>query len=211
MTRARSFAAVLLAGATIGCGDSATNTDQTDAGGGRVVLPKSAVDARAADSPERAVLQTWRWLQLGAYPVAVRMYDEDVREALGAATIVGALQSVSTAVSAMSLSIRSAEETEAGTLVEARATSKGNPANTFVFLLRRRDDGWKIVYDSLLSEAVGAHVQARVQREVAPGADAPSPRAAIAGARAAERYRELFAPGPLQPDRDFDETPPAGR
>jgi hypothetical protein len=65
--------------------------------------------------------------------------------------------------------------------------------DVFSFVLRRSSAGWRVAYDTLLGDALPSYVQAKVQEQVAPGSQTPSPKAQIAAQRVGDEYRSLFS------------------
>jgi hypothetical protein len=183
--------ALALAAGVIGCGASA-KTSTVPPGLG--ALPP---DKRAG--PEGTVFRLWRKVQVRSYQTAALEYDKRVLDALGTRDVIGALSMQQLALSVTTPKVISTNRTPVGTLVIVNAMSKGRATGRYSFLVGRRAGKWKVRYDTLLGEMLGAYVQKRVQQKIAPNAKEPAPQAGAAGERASTTYRELFAPKPLAP------------
>jgi hypothetical protein len=154
-------------------------------------------DKRAG--PEGTVFRLWRMVQVRSYQTAALQYDRRVLDAFGTRDVIGALALQQLALSVTTPKVISTDRTRVGTLVIVNAMSKGRATGRYSFLLGRRGGKWKVRFDTLLGDVLGAYVQGRVQRTIDPNAKEPSQVAAAAGTRASTTYRNLFAPRPLAP------------
>jgi hypothetical protein len=179
---------VLLAG--VGCsGSSTSETPEEQA----LVTEKASSRATTANSPSAVVLQLWRAVQVGDVPSAVGLYDPRVRDSIGFTTVAGTLAQQRTALAVLRPQIVSVSRTPLGLELVARATSRGSGVGVQSFLLRHGSEGWRVVYDTLLGDALAGYVQTQVQHRVAPKSNVPDPRAQLAGERASLAYQALFA------------------
>ena len=148
----------------------------------------------------RAVLDHWRRLKSGAVPVAVLAYDARVRERVGVASLAGALADQQIALANFEPVVTRTEATPKGELVTLDAFRADAPPVPHTYLLHQVGGDWLIVFDTLTQGALQAHVQARVQGSIRPGAKQPDPRAVEAGNLTAERFRTAtFPKSELQP------------
>jgi hypothetical protein len=187
LKRAHSRLAVVIS-LTLAISSGCAKEDSAEQAGQR--QQHVAFDASRATpgSPEHAVLQFIRYVQLDVIPIAIRQYDAAVVARLGVAQVTGALGSQTAALRTARLMRIRAERTELGRLVVLEL-SIGDRAQTYSFLLRRSGKLWKIRYDTFLKGALAFYVQRQVEQQERNGR---SPlEAAQAGLRAASRYEAL--------------------
>ena len=139
------------------------------------------------------VTSFWRYLEAGAFPAALDLYQQDVIETIGDSDLGGAWALQQSNASATQLHVVDLDAISRGTLVLAEGIPATGPKSKMSFLLRREDgeDGrWQIVYDTFTASALRYYVQLRTQRRVDPSAKQPSPEALAAADRAVARFRE---------------------
>jgi hypothetical protein len=153
-------------------------------------VPKN-IDPRLTDpgSPGAAVLDLWRYLQMGAVPVAMLSIDQKAQASVGEAILAGAMASVQGDLKSTKAYVTGTEQTPAGTLVRVAATRPDGGLSTDVFLLRQRGGKWKVVYDTLLTDAIRIHAESLADNRSVPAGKDPSARAVAAGLAATDRYR----------------------
>jgi hypothetical protein len=182
-----------------GCSGSSTHETPEEQA---LVTAKASSRAAPAKSPSAVVLQLWRAVQVGDVPSAVGLYDPRVRGSVGFTTIAGTLAQERSALAVLRPQIVSISRTPIGLELVVRATSRGSGVGVQSFLLRKGSEGWRVVYDTLLGDALAGYVQIRVQHRVAPRSNVPAPAAQLAGERASLVYQALFAdtlPGAAKP------------
>jgi hypothetical protein len=190
-----SAAVVLItASFVVGCGGGKADVERPAAGA--TSTPAAATSSSTATapgagpsqpdgrvgkgSPGEIVLRLGRYLQLGAVPAAVLLYDERARAAVGVAPLAGALEMETRLFQGATLRIWSTEKTDAGTLVSLRASAASGSPRTYAYLMKRRAGGWSIAYDELTDRSIRAFVA---------GSERTSPRAAVDADRVASKFR----------------------
>jgi hypothetical protein len=115
-------------------------------------IPKQPEDAGLAreGTSGKAVLETFRFIQLGAIPPAVLQYDPVVREQVGIPAFAGAVQNLGPQVTDSSASLESVETVRGGALALLRVTPRQGPPQTYSYFLRKRGGRWKVVYDTFM-------------------------------------------------------------
>lgn len=187
---------------TSGCGDKAIPPmPHTQA-----LVGPAQIARVGKNSPSGIALQLWRAVQVGDAASAAGFYHQRVLAAIGFATVSGALEQQHEHLEVL----RPARLTQSHTPLGVEVVVKGdntvdgtreNKTEVVSFLLRRDTLGWRIAYDTILSEALPAYVYSRVQDRVAPGSTTPSRQARMASQKIRDVYRGLFAPGNEQAQR----------
>jgi hypothetical protein len=178
-----------------GCGDDANRPVPS-----AEALVEPAQIARAGrNSPKGVLLQLWRAVQVGNAASAAGFYDQRVLRAIGFGKVSGALAQQRSHLEVLRPTNITGSRTFLGfeVVVKGDNTVKGTraaQAEVFSFLFRRSSEGWRVAYDTLLGDALPAYVYSLVQEQVAPGSDAPVPKAQIAARRISDRYRGLLSP-----------------
>jgi hypothetical protein len=143
-------------------------------------------------SPEQAFLEVWSALQFQASLQAVSHYDPGLRRFIGTGRLASALESQSpfyrNAEPQVERTVREGELVTLHYQVRDATGVKQPHAVTF----RELDGRLVIVHDTLATDALQTWEQNRVQQEVAPRADEPSPTAERAGQRLADRQAGYF-------------------
>jgi hypothetical protein len=121
----------------------------------------------------------------------VSFYSDAVQNAIGVENIAGSLAQQRASLAVLHPRIVSVTQTPYGVELTVRATSKGSSVGIQSFLLRRGKDGWRVVYDTLLGDALPGYVENATQHRLAPGSTTPVPEAQVAGERIASLYRTL--------------------
>jgi hypothetical protein len=186
----------LVAVGVVGCAGKSTNETPTE----EALVTRGEIARSGGNSPPGVVLQLWRTVQVGDVPSALSYYHPRVRSAVGLRNIVGVLAQQRSSLSVLRPRIVSVSRTPLGTEVVVSARSGGSGVGLLSFLLRNAEGGWRVAHDTLLGDALPGYVESAVQARVAPGSNAPSPVAQLAGVRASEVYRTLFA-STLRPAR----------
>jgi hypothetical protein len=130
----------------------------------------------------------WGYLQDGALPGALDLYDPAVNRAIGVSRFSGALASER---QVMKLKVIKVERARKGALVTVELKPPTGPPTRESFYLRRGKDGrWSIRYDSLTAAALQAYVVRQTQYRIGP-AKTPSPPAIQAGDVTLARFRAV--------------------
>jgi hypothetical protein len=140
------------------------------------------------DSPGAAVLELWRFMRLGAVPLAVTMYPERVRTDVGLPALAGTLAEQEGTLRDLRPYVTAVDPTTLGPLVTLKAVGRDGRVLTYTYLMSKKARQWRVAYDSFTHSALTAYVTTRVQNSIRPGAE-PSAKAREAAAQAAERYR----------------------
>lgn len=177
-------------GFVIGCGGG-------DAGVEPVAKPKAATPSpearRAVANPSSAanvVVRYWRSIQREALPVSLSLYTGPVVDAVGLSNFAGMLAAQRSATVNVRLNVLSIQTVAGGTLVTAEALPKTGAKVEHSFFLRRQENGWRLLYDTLAAAGIRQYVQDQTQRGINPNAPAPSGRAVRAGDQALNTYRQ---------------------
>ncbi len=102
-------------------------------------------------APGETVLETFRFIQLGAIPPAVLQYDPGVRKQVGLPAFAGAVQYLQPQVAESSARLESVEATPGGQLAILRVTPPTGPPQTYSYVLRKRGGRWNVVYDTFMA------------------------------------------------------------
>jgi hypothetical protein len=155
--------------------------------------PQSA-DARAMldnpSSPASTVRRLWRYMQRGALLPAVLVYHPALREAVGDRDFAAVVAAQQVALAGIRPRVIDVEETAAGRLITVEAIPQTGDATRYSYVLRRDPQGWVIVYDTLMADAIGRVITSRVQSSIDPNASTPAARAVDTGNRVADAFRE---------------------
>ena len=151
------------------------------------------------NSPGGVALQLWRAVQVGDAASAAGFYDPRVLRVIGFVRVGGALSQQRSLLEVLKPTILSTNRTALGVevIVQGKNVVKGtreSGTEVLSFLFRRNPEGWRVGYDTLLGDALPQYVYSQVQAQVAPGSNAPSPKAQIAAQRISNVYRGLFSP-----------------
>jgi hypothetical protein len=163
----------------------------TPASGAGTATPASKPELVAAGTAGAAVLEFWRYMQVGAVPAAVLAYTPAVRRAVGVTTLAGAVAAQRGNVRDINPVVVSADRTAAGTLVivRGRAAEPGSAPLEASYTLRRTGGRWLIAFDTLADAAIRDYVLASVQGSIDPRASRPGREATKAAYEATERFR----------------------
>ena len=197
-------AAGVFAGTQLDDGDSsaASDTRRVRPDGSLTVDPKplslADVERQPAGSARRAVIQLWYWAQWGSTPNVVAAYAPAIVTALSATDVAGAYsQKRASMVTSQPRIVDEVKGAGDDTVVLVQALRRNSPPENLSFTLVNDTDGWKIVSDTLLEDAIAAYVQFRNTPD--PNSTTVPPSAARAGVEAARRYRTAAIAEDYQP------------
>lgn len=184
-----TVAALICGFGFVGCGDEGAGVEP--AAEPRPARPSLAARRAMADpgSAATAVVRYWRSIQREALPLSLSLYAPSVIEAVGLDDFAGMLSAQRATVSNMRLNVIGYDSVGDGRLVTAEALPPIGPKVVHSFYVRRQDDRWRVVYDTLAGAAIGPYVQTQTQRGINPNARQLSTRAIRAGDIAAAVYR----------------------
>ncbi len=116
-------------------------------------IPKQTEDSalEGEGTPGGTVLETFRFIQLGAIPPAVLQYDSGVREQVGLPAFAGAVQFLQPQVAESSARLESVEAVRGGQLAILSVTSPKGSSQTYSYVLRKRGGRWNVVYDTFMA------------------------------------------------------------
>lgn len=143
------------------------------------------------DSARQAFMLLWFYAQWGSAANIYDMYDPRIARRLGADAIAESYAQARPFVVATLPRIVGSLRTPRGVLVSVEILSAAEPPSRESFLFGRDDSRWRVRYDTFLGPQLAYYVQTLAQERIAPAAQEPSPRAVLAGTRAARRYRTL--------------------
>ena len=105
--------------------------------------------------------------------------------------MLGVLTAIAPTVSAIQVKVIEKQRTTLGISLTLRGRLAGNPLSAS-YILRRKGKQWKIVYDSMVGDAIADYVQAQEQDKIDPAAKKPSRRAIAAGKAAAQTFQRVL-------------------
>ena len=147
------------------------------------------VDKQPAKSAQRAVLQLIFWAQWGNLPAVVAGYERRVVDGVGVTSIAGTYDYLRPQLLLSQTRITSTRPSGGGQFVSLELANTSGPPSREGFLMHRRNGAWRVVYDTLLESAVEGYTISQQE----PGRDDPSLSAKRNGARAAQRYRDVYS------------------
>jgi hypothetical protein len=134
------------------------------------------------------VVELWRYMKIGAVPLAIDLYDPRVRRGVGLQDMASTLADQEVQLEGFRPVVTSAERTRLGPLLTLKAVGADGRVLTYAYLFTRSDGKWRVRYDTFTQSALRNYVTTRHQNATKPGGK-PSGPALEAGAQAAERYR----------------------
>lgn len=179
--------ALLITGGVVivGCG-----SDSKDRATATATGPKAT-----PGSPERAVLDFWRYFQVSSWPSLAAAYDDDVLGTLGSGDVMSAVALAGGTLQKATVRKVDAVPARLGTLVTLTLRSQGKD-ETVSFLVHRDGKDWRIMYDTLLAGILPTYVQSEVAARAGDPQRKPSQETINAGNEAARLYRQIFVPTP---------------
>lgn len=159
-----------LAALLAGCGDSGNGGrivrgPGTDANGDLIADPSPLtvddVNSRGTGTPANTVLGLYFYVQWGALPSAIALYDPRLVDAFGTDTVIAALASVRTDLLRTRVEVGKAIRSRFGTVVTVTGVRRADTSTHNSFTLRRRDGRWYVVGDTLLEGALADVAAAR--------------------------------------------------
>ena len=138
--------------------------------------------------PGATVVELWRYMKLGALPLALNLYDDGATQSAGVENLAGMLAEQEVNLAGFRPVVTAVEQTGLGPLLTVKAVGGDGRVLTYTYLMSRQGGAWRVRYDTFTHSALRTYVTNRVQNGIKPGAE-PSGRALEAGAVAAERYR----------------------
>ena len=167
----------------------ATRGDSKETGSSSAPINRPLDPERLSDgnTPEATVLRFWQLIQQGNYPLATLLYHPRIPETFGVDGVMGALSLQRQTILQNRPVIENTRRSPLGTLVTVQTDNSERP-QLFSFNLRKRNGQWRIVFDSVLGDALAEYVHNT----------APKASAAAAGEKAVTRYRNLFFPKRFQ-------------
>ena len=139
-------------------------------------------------TPGATVVALWRYMKLGAVPLAFDLYDAKVRRDVGLQDLANTLADQETQLEGFRPVVTAVTQTRQGPLLTLKAVGADGRVLTYVYLFRRGSGSWRVRYDTFTQAALRNYVTTRHQNATKPGAK-PSGSALEAGVQAAERYR----------------------
>ena len=147
------------------------------------------VEKQPVNSPQRAVMQLILWAQWGNLPGTVDSYDRGVIDGIGVTAVAGSYDYMRPQLLLSQARIIGTRASGPAQFVSLELATRTDPPTREGFLLRRRNGRWRIVFDTLLETAVEGYTISQQE----PGRAKPSLRAKRNGARAAQRYRDVYS------------------
>jgi len=181
--------ACLVALLVIGCGGSGGGTDAPVARAPKPGVQTSAARAALTDrtSPAAAVRRFWTYVQQGAVPAVLDVYDAKVVSATGLDNFAAALAGQQQAAAGLKLNVLDVQSVARGRLVLVEGLPVVGLKSSYSFFLRRAAGRWKIAYDSFVASALPASINARAQ--AAAGSESATPAGVKAAEAALSAYR----------------------
>ncbi len=153
--------------------------------------PTEAVtaDLKKVGSASKAAESYYRFIQGGALPAALSLYDPRVIRNIDLAVLSGALAAQKAQLEDARLNVLDVESTADGRLVTLEILRDVGAKSRHTFFFRRIRGQWKLVYDTLSAEAI--QVFARSRAQLRAGETDPSPESVAAGEEAVSEYRRV--------------------
>jgi hypothetical protein len=152
--------------------------------------PEVRAMLRNPDSAAAAVRRLWHYLQNGAILPAALLYHPEVRAALGDRDFGAVLAAQQSALTGVRPNVFRVDETDAGLLLIVEGVPQTGDAIRYSYLLQEGPQGWLVLYDTLMADAITRVITSRVQVGIDPEAPTAAPRAVETGNRAADAFRE---------------------
>jgi len=147
------------------------------------------IDKQPANSAQRAVMRLFFWARWGNLPAVVDTYERRIIDGLGVTSIAGTYDYLRPRLLLSQARIISTRTSGPGQFVALELASTAGPPTREGFLMRRRNGAWRAVYDTLLESAIEGYTIS----EQEPDRAKPSLAAKRKGARAAQRYRDVYS------------------
>lgn len=147
------------------------------------------VENQPSGSPEQTVSRLIFWAQWGNLPAVVDLYERTVVATLGVSTLAGTYDYLRPDLLTSQVRVVSTRSSAGGVFVSLKISSTSNPPRHEGFLLVRRNDVWRVVYDTLLERALVGYTIS----QQAPGDETPSIAVQRSATRAAATYRQAYA------------------
>ncbi len=167
-----------------------------------VIYSKADVERTPSGSPLNAFLQYRQALQLQAWPRATDFFDPGLAGHIGLARLVVALQAAGDEVRSARPRIIDVRRSANGAVVSYALRREGEQELLRSVQWRREDGSWRIVYDSMLDDALALAAQRAAQTRDDPLARQPG-RTALRAAAAARKLQADY----LQDLRSRDDAP----
>lgn len=154
--------------------------------------PSAEVRRAVADpgSAAAVVVQYWQSIQREALPLSLSLYAPRVVNAVGLSNFAGMLAAQRATVRDVRLNIIGIQTAAGGRLITAEALPETGAKVHHSFFLRKQQNRWRVLYDTVAAAAIRPYVQDQIQRAIDSNAGQPSTRAVRAGDRALEAYRQ---------------------
>lgn len=152
-------------------------------------------------TPEDTVLLLRRLVRAHSFPTAVDLYDPRIIAVLGRDNLVGLLGALAPTVDGIQVMVIEKQPIDAGFDLTLRGNLQGKPIS-LSYVLLRQGRRWKILYDSMINDALAAYIQTQTQRRLHSGGRKTARRAAAAGTAAVLKYqRAVMMRGAALPRR----------
>lgn len=142
------------------------------------------------ESPASTVRRLWRYMQRGALLPAILFYHPEVRNTIGDRDFGAVIAAQQLALAGVRPHVTQAEEIDVGWLITVEGVPQTGEATRYTYLLQRDPQGWVVLYDTLMAEAITGVITSRIQAGIDPNAATAAPRAVETGNRVADAFRE---------------------
>jgi hypothetical protein len=154
---------------------------------------QASLEARRAvadpASSASVAVRYWQSIQQGALPSSLSIYSANVIDAVGVTNFAGTLAAQRPLINDSRLHVIAIDDAFGGNVIRAEALPKVGTKTEHSFFVRRQQNRWRLLYDTLTAAAIQQYVQNQVQRGIDINADEPSSRAIRAGDSALRAYR----------------------
>lgn len=160
-------------------------------------------------SPASVVNRFWTYVQQGAVPAVLDVYDPRSVAGAGLDNFAGTLAGQQQATAGLKLNVVEVQPVARDRIVLTEALPRLGATSKFTFFLRREEGKWRIAYDSFLAVALPASVTARAPAGAKPGTGEKAANAVLSGYRVAgltppkqktkKKRKKKSAPAPATP------------
>ena len=205
-----SGALACLAAALVGCGGNG-GSDASVVRPPRPAPQSAEVRRQLGDpaSPAGVVNRFWTYVQQGAVPAVLDVYDPRSVAGAGLDNFAGALAGQQQVTAGLKLNVVEVQSVDRNRIVVTEALPRLGAKSKYTFFLRRSKGKWQIAYDTFVAVALPASVTARVPAGAKRGTGEKVANAVLTGYRVAgltaskqkakKKRKKKSAPAPATP------------
>jgi hypothetical protein len=176
-------------GLATGCGAGDSGVEPAVSSTAAQASPEARRAVADPASSASVVVHYWESIQRGALPSSLSIYSPSVIDAVGVTDFAGTLAAQRPLVNDSRLNVIAIDDAFGGNVIRAEELPKVGPKTEHSFFVRRQQNRWRLLYDTLTAAGIQQYVQNQVQRGIDINAGEPSGRAIRAGDDALRAYR----------------------